>query len=74
MARLETLPITRIEDCRSAMPFPILLGATAATWWNFTNDEFEEKKAHSLEKPVFVVCYSRWCPHCFGFPEATRDS
>jgi hypothetical protein len=42
-----------------------------ATWWNFTNEEFEEKKRNSLTLPIFVVCYSHWCPHCSGLPEGT---
>jgi hypothetical protein len=29
------------------------------TWWNFTNAEFEEKKANSFAMPSFVGYYSR---------------
>jgi hypothetical protein len=44
---------------------------SASTWWNFTSEEFEEKKRNSFQLPVFVVCYSHWCPHCSGLPEGT---
>jgi len=43
----------------------------SSTWWNFTNDEFEDLKANSIKMPIFVVCYSQWCPHCSGLPEGT---
>jgi hypothetical protein len=49
----------------------LLASAAVATWWNFTNDEFEEKKRNSVALPIFVVCYSHWCPHCSGLPEGT---
>jgi hypothetical protein len=49
----------------------LLAPSVAPTWWNFTNDEFEDLKASSLHKPIFVVCYSQWCPHCSGLPEGT---
>jgi hypothetical protein len=42
-----------------------------STWWNFSNAEFAEKKRNSLTLPIFVVCYSHWCPHCSGLPEGT---
>jgi hypothetical protein len=48
-----------------------LVSITTSTWWNFTREEFEEKKRHSLTLPIFVVCYSHWCPHCSGLPEGT---
>jgi hypothetical protein len=49
----------------------LLLAFSRSTWWNFSMDEFEEKKRNSFAMPVFVVCYSRWCPHCSGLPEGT---
>lgn len=34
-------------------------------------DEWDAKRKNSHKKPIFVVCYSRYCPHCSGLPEGT---
>jgi hypothetical protein len=52
---------------------PLLLSIAVSTWWDFRNEEWDEKRRNSLNVPVFVVCYSRWCPHCSGLPEGTRE-
>lgn len=36
-------------------------------------DEWESKKKSSYTKPIFVVCYSRYCPHCSGLPQGTIE-
>jgi hypothetical protein len=49
----------------------LLIFLSRATFWNFTDSEFEAKKANSINLPLFVVCYSQWCPHCSGIAEGT---
>lgn len=43
------------------------------TWWDFNAREFSEKQMNSFNKPIFNLCYSRYCPHCHGLPEGFRN-
>ncbi|OHT03336.1 hypothetical protein TRFO_29252 [Tritrichomonas foetus] len=42
-------------------------------WWDFNENEFDQLKKESNKKPIFVVCYSHYCPHCSGLPEGTKQ-
>ena len=42
---------------------------TKSTWWNFSESEFPKILEHSFEKPLFHLCFSRYCPHCFGLSD-----
>ena len=53
--------------------FSIFFKISYSTWWNFSESEFPNKVAHSFEKPIFQLCYSRYCPHCVGLPEGFRN-
>lgn len=41
----------------------------SSTWWDFNEAEFPKLVRNSIEKPIFVLCYSPYCPHCMGLPE-----
>lgn len=43
------------------------------TWWEYNDDEFDKMKTNSMNKPILVVCYSKYCPHCNGLPEGTKQ-
>lgn len=43
------------------------------TWWDYNDNEFDDLKKNSFTKPIFVVCYSKYCPHCSGLPEGTKQ-
>jgi hypothetical protein len=49
----------------------VLIALSRSTWWDFKMEEFEDKRRNSLNKPIFAICYSRWCPHCHGLAEGT---
>lgn len=51
----------------------LLILFSILTWWEYNDDEFEEKKKNSFQKPILVVCYSKYCPHCNGLPEGTKQ-
>lgn len=46
-----------------------LLYFASSTWWDFNEAEFPKLVRNSIEKPIFVLCYSPYCPHCMGLPE-----
>ena len=51
----------------------LLILFSILTWWEYNDDEFEEMKKNSFQKPILVVCYSKYCPHCIGLPEGTKQ-
>ena len=55
------------------MIFFLLIFKIFSTWWEWDSTEFEEKKRNSYKKPIFIVCYSTYCPHCSGLPEGTKQ-
>jgi hypothetical protein len=56
---------TFLRAARSKILLAALASLAAGTCWNFTSDEFHEKKHNSFQLPIFVVSYS----HCSGLPE-----
>lgn len=51
----------------------MLLFTSLCVWWNFSDAEFPRYAAASAASPLFVLCYSRFCPHCVGLPEQLRE-
>ncbi|OHT15424.1 hypothetical protein TRFO_42498 [Tritrichomonas foetus] len=43
------------------------------TWWNFSENEFPSIVRNSINKPLFALCYSPYCPHCIGLPEGFQN-
>ena len=46
---------------------------TLFIWFDFNEKEFKVLRKNSINKPVFVVCYSPYCPHCRNLPEQTHE-
>ncbi|OHS94908.1 hypothetical protein TRFO_10858 [Tritrichomonas foetus] len=42
-------------------------------WLNFSLDEFDKYVEDSIYHPIFVLCYSPFCPHCTGLPEELKQ-
>lgn len=49
--------------------FYFLFTFSLSTWWDFNEAEFRSIVQNSIEKPLFALCYSPFCPHCSGLPE-----
>ena len=49
--------------------FSFLIIFGFSTWWDFNGTEFPTKLANSFNHPIFVLCYSPYCPHCVGLPQ-----
>lgn len=50
-----------------------LLPGVISTYWKWNKAEFNKIKKNSFEKPLVMVCYSRYCPHCDGLEQGTRE-
>lgn len=51
------------------MLFFVFWRVAVSTWWNWSQREFKTLVQQSMERPIFVLCYSPYCPHCHGLPE-----
>lgn len=49
-----------------------LLEHVSSTWWDWNIKEFNDIMKGSIHKPLFVLCYSPYCPHCHGLPEGIK--
>lgn len=47
----------------------LLTTLVKSIWWDFNESELSSIIEHSIDHPLFVLCYSPYCPHCFGLPE-----
>lgn len=44
-----------------------------SVFWEFDPDVFPSLVENSFEKPIFLLCYATYCPHCRGLPELFRN-
>ena len=44
-----------------------------STWWDYNYIGLNEKIWNSYKKPIFVLLYSPYCPHCHGLPELIKN-
>jgi len=50
--------------------FPLF---ASSIWWNFSEYEIGDKIRNSFDMPLFMLCYSHYCPHCHGLPEGFSE-
>ena len=46
---------------------------SASVFWEFDEKIFQSLVNNSFEKPIFMLCYATYCPHCRGLPELFRN-
>jgi hypothetical protein len=51
----------------------LFLSLVCSQFWEFNEREFEAKINNSFDHPLFAACYTDYCPHCVGVPQALRD-
>lgn len=50
----------------------LLFTFASSIWWEFSIAGIRSKIRNSREKPLFLLLYNRYCPHCHGLPEGLK--